>query len=271
MATEQTRSPHHGLREQYGSPAPQAGNGNSVQIDPGGQTFPTIGAALASITDASQQKQYLLTVSPGTFNEQVTLKPWCYLHGSGSDQTTISAPPTSDAFTRGTVISASNSSISDMTVTCLGGSWGDWSTALNVGGSSPFYAENVVLVSDDEGNAGINIATVAVNWNTPVEGPSQFYLAYATVTANMQNGESNGVAVFVNAAPAELTESKVLAQGGGQSFGAQSNGGATVNLYNCAVAGQTWALSIPDYYSTLIATNCQVDGPVGQGVQIIND
>src|SRR5437763_5545575 len=135
MATQESpRSPHHELKESFG--APEAG-GNSVQVDPGGTTFPTIGAALASITDASQKKQYLLTVGPGTYNEQVTLKPWCYLHGSGQDQTTVIAPPTQDAYARGTIISASNSSISDMTVTCLGSTWGDWTTALNVGGSSP--------------------------------------------------------------------------------------------------------------------------------------
>jgi pectin methylesterase-like acyl-CoA thioesterase len=271
MATEQTRSPHHELREQYGAPVLAAGNGNSVQIDPGGATFPTIGAALASITDASQQKQYLLTLSPGTFNETVTLKPWCFLQGSGQDQTVVTAPPTPDQLGRGTIITASNSSVSNMTISCVGGSWGQWSTALNIGGSSPFYAEQVMLVSDDQGNAGINSETVAVNWNPSVQGPSQAYLAYATVISNMQSNQSVAVAMIVNDANAELTESKVVAEGGLQSNGVQSNGGATVNLYNCSVSGTTWALEIPDGASTLIATNCQIDGPVGQGVQIVNN
>lgn len=270
MATEQTRSPHHELREQYGAPAPQAGNGNSVQIDPGGQTFPTIGAALASITDASQQKQYLLTLSPGTFDETVTLKSWCYLQGSGQDQTVVTAPPTPDQYGRGTIITASNSSVSNMTISSVGGSWGQWATALNIGGSSPFYAEQVMLVTDDQGNAGINSETVAVNWNPSVPGPSQAYLAYATVIANMQSNESVAVAMIVNDATAELTESKVVGEGG-QSYGVQSNGGATVNLYNCSATGSTFALSIPDGGSTLIATNCQITGPVGQGVQVVNN
>jgi hypothetical protein len=271
MATEQTRSPHHELREVFGAPAPGAGNGNSVQVDPGGATFPTIGAALAAITDASQQKQYLLTVSPGTFNETVTLKPWCYLHGSDQDATIVTAPPTPDQYGRGTIITASNSSVSNMTISCVGGSWGQWSTALNIGGSSPFYAEQVLLISDDQGNAGLNSETVAVNWNPSVPGPSQVYLSYATVISNMQSNQSTAVAIIVNDATAELTESKVVAEGGGQSFGVQSNGGATVNLFNCAAAGATFALSIPDGQSTLIATNCQIDGPVGQGVQIVNN
>jgi len=269
MATQEpTQSPHHELKESLG--AAEVG-GNSVQVDPGGATFPTIGAALASITDASQKKQYLLSVGPGTYTEQVTLKPWCYLHGSGQDQTVVSWPPPSDAFSRGTIISASNSSVSDMTVVCMGGSWGAWSTAVNVGGSSPFYLEQVTLVSNDQGNAGINSETVAVNWNTSVQGPSQVYLSYATVISEMQSGQSVAVAMIVNAATAELTESKVRASGGTQSFGVQSNGGAVVNLYNCAVGGQTFALNIPDGASTLIATDCQIQGPVGPGVQIINN
>ena len=272
MATEeQTRSPHHELRETYGAPVAVAGDGNSVKVDPGGAVFPTIGAALASINDASQKKQYLLSASPGTFNEQVTMKPWCFLQGTAQDQTVVSGPPTADAFSRGTVISASNSSISDLTVVCMGGSWGNWSTALNVGGSSPFYAEQVTLVSNDQGNAGINGETVAVNWNTQVQGPSQFYLSYATVISQMQSNQSVAVAMIVNAANAELTESTVRASGGSQSFGCQSNGGAVVNLYYCKAGGQTFALSIPDNASTLIATNCTIDGPVGQGVQIINN
>jgi pectin methylesterase-like acyl-CoA thioesterase len=273
VATEQQQSPHHELREKYGAPAaPQAGNGNSVQVDPGGATFPTIGAALASITDASQQKQYLLTLGPGTFDERLTLKPWCFLHGSGQDATVVTSAPTQDQWGRGTIITASNSSVANMTISCVGGSRGQWSTALNIGGSSPFYAEQVVLVSDDQGNAGINSETVAVNWNPSVPGPSQVYLAYATVISNMQSNESTAIAMIVNAANAELTESKVVAEGGVKSFGVTSNGGAAVDLYNCSAAGASFALYIADGPpSAIVATNCQIDGPVGQGVQIIDN
>jgi hypothetical protein len=73
-------------------------------------------------------------------------------------------------------------------------------------------------------------------------------------------------------ANAELIETKVVAAPTGeQSFGVQSNGGAVVNLDNCYAEGGTFSLSIPDYNSTLIATNCQTQGPVGQGVQIVNN
>ena len=271
MASRQRRAlPHHELRATL-SGAKIAAQAASVQVDPGGATFPTIGAALASITDNSQEKQYLLTVGAGTYAETVTLKPWCYLHGSGQAQTFVTAPPTAEQFGRGTIISASNSSVSEMTVSCTGGTWGNWSTALNIGGSTPFYAENVMLISDDEGNAGINSETVAVNWNPSEPGPSQVYLAYATVLSNMQSSESTAVAMIVNAANAELTESKVVATGGGQAFALTTSGGAAVTLFNSAVQGATYALYMSDSSGSVVATNCQIDGPVSPGVQIVND
>ena len=107
---DQVAFPHHELRAKLGV-AKVAAAVNSVQIDPGGAAYPTIGAALASITDNSVQKQYLLTVGPGTYNETVTLKPYCYLHGSGQAETFVTAPPTPEQYGRGTIITSSNSTI----------------------------------------------------------------------------------------------------------------------------------------------------------------
>ena len=158
-----------------------------------------------------------------------------------------------------------------LTVTCTGGTWGNWSTALNVGGSTPFFAENVTLISDDEGNAGINSETVAVNWNPSLPGPSQLYLAYATVLSNMQSGQSTAVALIVNAATAQLTESKLVATGGDQAFGLTTNQGANVTIFNSVAQGATYALYMADGSGSVVATNCQIDGPVSPGVQVVND
>jgi hypothetical protein len=246
--------------------------GNTVSVDPGGATFPTIGAALASITDASQKKQYLLSVGPGTYNEQVTLKPWCFVQGAGRDQTTVSSPPQSQFWLRGTIVGASNSNIGGMTVASLGGSWGTWNTALLVGGCSPFYADDVALIADDQGNAGINGETVAVNWNSGTSAPSTVYISYSTITCQMENGQSVAqAAIFGGPANVELIETKVVAQGGSQQFGVTSINAAVVNLRDCYAQGATWALYLPDGQSTLIATDCQIQGPVSQGVQIINN
>lgn len=262
---------------QFGAPETLAASAaqlaaNTVEVDPGGATFTSIGAALASITDNSQQKQYLLYVGPGTYNERVTLKPYVYLHGAGQGQTIINYPPAQEAFQRGTVIAASNSGIAGMTVNCLGGSWGVWSTALIVAGANPFMASDVGFVSDDQGNAGVNSETVAVNWNAEGSGQQAVvYFSYCAITSNMQSNQSVAVGIIVNGpANATLQECKVVGQGGMQSFGVQSNGGAVVTCDNCYAQGATMSLSIPDYNSTLIANNCQTNGPVGSGVQINN-
>jgi pectin methylesterase-like acyl-CoA thioesterase len=248
---------------------PSAG-GKTVRVDPGAATFATIGEALESITDSSVKKQYVLTVGPGTYEERVTLKPYCYLRGAGQEETIVTAAPTPQQLGRGTIVTASNSGISDLTVRCAGGSWAQWSTALNVGGSSPFHAENVTLVSDDDGSPGINGEAVAVNWNPSQAGPSQVFLAHATVIANMQSDQSVAVALIVNDAQAQLTESKVTATGGTQSFGVHANGGATVALEGCEIEGTTFALAIPDGRSRIVATGCRIDGPVGPGVQVVD-
>ncbi|HEX8284540.1 MAG TPA: hypothetical protein VF588_14340 [Pyrinomonadaceae bacterium] len=247
---------------------------NAVQVSPGGKTFATIRDALASITDASLKKQYVITAGPGTYNEQVILKPYVYLHGSGIDQTFVVGPPvSSDDFpNRGAIVGASNSAVANLTASCHGRKWGDYATALLVTASAPFLVEAVALVSGDQGYPGINVETVAVNWNAQPIGPSKVYVSYSTITAEMVNGDSNGTALIVNGeAAVQCIETKLVATGGGTPTAAASNGGATLTLDNCYAQGAGFALNIPDYYSTLIANNCTIDGPVQNGVQINNN
>lgn len=247
---------------------------NIVTVTPGNATFKTISEAIASIKDASMKKQYQVVAGPGTYNEQVVLKPYVYLQGAGPGVTIVTtAPVTQDKlFNRGTIVGASNSTISNLTASCLGGGWGGYSTALLLPACTSFMASQVVLNCDDQGNAGLNIETVAVNWNSqPEDGPSVVYLSYAAVLATAQNGDSGAEALIVNG-QANLTamESKFIATGR-TGNAVLSNGGATVTLDNCVAQGQSFALNIPDYHSTLIANNCSIDGPVQNGVQINNN
>lgn len=246
---------------------------NTVQVDPGGATFSTITEALNSINDAGPQKQYLVTAGPGFYNEQVVLKPYVTLQGAGANLTSVNYPPQAgnNSFSRGAIVAASNSGVYDLTATCYGGTWGDYSTALMVGGCSPFSCSGVALVCDDQGNAGINIETVAVNWNTGTPGPSEVYFYYSTARALANNGESVAVCMIANGPATVLAmESKFYGYGGVQSYGVQSNGGANVTLDECYAQGATFALSIPDGASTLVANACQIDGPVGNGVKVNN-
>jgi hypothetical protein len=51
--------------------------------------FTTVTGALDSITDASKAKHYRITVSPGTYSEQITMKSHVDISGSGQEKTTL--------------------------------------------------------------------------------------------------------------------------------------------------------------------------------------
>ncbi len=115
------------------------------------------------------------------------------------------------------------------------------------------------------------MAAVAID-DVAAPAPTSVNIWYCTITSTAQSSNSTSWALDVNnGAYVEVFESKIAATGGSQSFGGTSNGNANVNLFNCAVQGTTWALYIPDYNSTLVATNCQLDGPVDSHVKIVND
>lgn len=246
--------------------------GNSVEVTPGGETYPTIGEALAAINDASLQNQYLVTVRPGVYHERVVLKPYVYVQGAGQDQTTINFPPVSSENIpgRGAVVAAPNSSISDLTVTCRGGNWGDWSTALLVPASANnFHADNVALVCDDQGSNGINIETAAVNWNADDSAASVLQLDYSTVTARGEGNATTAVALMVGPnGRVAAGESKVVAQSAGQSFGVVTAGGGIASLSGCSVEGGNFALYNSDGASPITAFDCQLNGPVSNAVNV---
>ena len=65
----------------------------------GVKTFSTIQEAINSITDASASNRYIIKITPGAYNEAVTMKEYADIEGSGQDNTIItsSAPVTLSA------------------------------------------------------------------------------------------------------------------------------------------------------------------------------
>jgi hypothetical protein len=254
-----------GVREAVAAAPPQALAANSVQVQPGGKTFGTITDALNSITDAKLQKQYVVYIGPGTYNEVVTCKPYVYLQGAGSDQTTITANAGPQQWDKGTVRGCSNSAVQNVSIVSTGQTWGDWATAVNCDGAQNFDVENCALTAS--GPAGTNLNCVAIDYSS-AGGGSQVNVAYCQINAN-GGGQPIGLISFARGF-VEITDSKIIAQNANTTWGAASNGGSTVNLYDCYVEG-TMALAIPDYTSQMQARDCQLVGGVAPGVVIIND
>ena len=244
---------------------------NIVKVQPGGATFPTITAALASITDNKLQKQYIPYVGPGTYNEKVSMKPYVSIQGAGRGQTIITAPAASDAFSGGTVIAASNCTLGSVTVSSLGGVWGSYSTALSCSGVANFSCDNSELIVNDQNQAGVNQGTVTVDFNY-YGTPSVVYINYCAITCTAQNEQSGASCLNGwSKAATQLIESKLAATGGRQPFGVITALGATVTLDDCYIEGAYFALYDSDGGSLITANNCQINGPVSNGVIVNNN
>ncbi|MEM7114989.1 MAG: pectinesterase family protein [Chloroflexota bacterium] len=63
--------------------------GNVVVVAKSGGDFTTLGAALASITTASATNPYLIKIGPGVYQEQVDLKDYVHIEGSGEGVTIL--------------------------------------------------------------------------------------------------------------------------------------------------------------------------------------
>ena len=103
-----------------------------VIVAKSGGDFTSIQSALDSITDASTSNRYLVYVAPGVYSEQVTMKPYVDIQGSGELTTKITYAYFPNEFY--TVQGASNAELRFLTVENTGGG-GDAIAIFNEGAS----------------------------------------------------------------------------------------------------------------------------------------
>ena len=238
---------------------------NVVTVQPGGKTFTTITDALNSITDAKLQKQYVVQIGPGTYNETVVCKPYVYLTGAGVSQTTITAPAAKDQASKGTVKAASNSAIQNVSIVSSGSDWGSWVCAVDCVAAVNFDIENCDLQADATNN-GPNVVSLAVDYSG-AGGGSQVNVAYTMVGAH---GGAQPLAMLVYArAFVNITDSKLVADSASVAWGASASNGSTIDLFGSTVAG-TMSLVLSDSSAQITATDCQLIGPYAPGVVVKN-
>lgn len=107
--------------------------GNVVLVAKSGGHFTSIQSALDSIVSASPVTPYLVLVGPGIYQEQVVMKPYVDIQGSGQGVTTISWA--GGDLSQQTLFGASNAELRHLTVRNTGGGADNPWAILNQGAS----------------------------------------------------------------------------------------------------------------------------------------
>jgi hypothetical protein len=238
---------------------------NTVTVQPGGKTFSTIADAMNSITDAKLQKQYVVQIGPGTYNEVVVCKPYVFLTGAGVSTTTITAPASADQWDKGTVRAASNAAVQNMTIVSNGTTWGSWATAVDCTAAVNFDIENCNLEAN--GPDGTNMVTLAVDYSAQ-GGGSQVNLAYSMVGAHGAPGGNVSAILIYARAYLHVSDSKIVADGADVAWGASASYESTIELFGSTVLG-TMSLVLPDGSGHITASDCKLIGPYSPGVVVI--
>lgn len=199
---------------------------NVVRVAKSGGDFTTVTAALNSITDASSAYRYLIRIAPGVYTEQVTMKQWVDIEGSGEGTTTITFTG-SGGEGIGTVAGASNSELRFLTVENTGGD--TFATAIaNISGSPSLLQVTAVA------SGGLFHSVSIVNWDS---SPN-----ISNVTASASGAPIfNYVMENINASPTILnsvlkgTHGVASFQGGGFGF--------TVTIDGSKLMGTTGTIS----------------------------
>ena len=239
----------------------------SVLVEPGGATFTTITAALASIGDASLKKQYVVYVGAGTYNEVVTCKSWVFIQGADTESTIVSAPGTMVFGNKGTVIGASNAAIQNLTVESSGIGPKSWAMAVTADNVTNFDVENCQLISSDPSGDATQVG-LAVDFATGAHS-SVVYLAYSSILVDEGNGQGQPLGVYAaNSTFLQVTNSKVVARGGVAGLGGAAGFKANLVVDDSYVEGAGYLLKLLSSSATCTANGCQLVGPVYPGVVV---
>jgi hypothetical protein len=238
---------------------------NSVVVDRTGKSYPSINAALASISDASQQKQYVLLIGAGAYTEVLTCKSWVFLSGAGRDQTLITAMTEPNAGVPATITAAPHSSVQDCTVRAsTTGPFDPSVTAILCQGAFDFDVENCALIAVASNQKPVTGITLDSG-----DDPSGLHvnIAYTTVTAT-GGGKPIAISADHGAFGHGMQSSFIAEKGSVTGVGGFAANGATLLVEDCIVQGTAYSLFKDEGTSSITANQCKLTGPVGPGVVV---
>lgn len=233
---------------------------NSVTVSPGGGVFATITDALNSIHDASRGKQYLVSIGPGTYAEQVVCKEWVFLQGSGLGVTVIQ--PKVDPMNPVAVVAASNSALQNLSVWITAAADTPSLTAVLVQGCQGFSIENSEVLANDARHHVGHVYGLVIDYGTSSSG-SIVYISYSVVTANGASGNGSPVGFLADrGAYVQFTSSKLVARGNtSTAFGGLVYSGCYAMLAYGVIEGDACALANMGPNSSVTAKGCVIVGP----------
>lgn len=215
-------------------------------------TFSSITAALKSITNASPGNEYLVTIGPGTYNEQVTMVPYVYIKGAGPGMTIITSPAP-------VVTAVDNSSLA-------------WCSIQTMPTDSP--ETMAVVVPGGVLNASFGMCTINATGSGSIVGVevANASCAMNNCAVSVSGGGSDATAVRVEGGGLlEMSQSKLTATGSGLLQGGFSLDESALNLNWCSVSAATYALFCDNTGATLVARTCNISGPIVGPVELINE
>jgi hypothetical protein len=223
-----------------------------VTVSPVGGDFSTVQGALDSITDAAEDNRYLVKVGPGVYFEQVTMKPYVDIEGSGQDVTTVrwGAGGTHD----GAVLGADHAELRFLTVERNAGSI---AIAMYNDATSPRLTHTTLRAS---GGAVMSLALVNANGAAPTlthcrieamgdaaggasnHGAGEPVFTNVSIHVEGTTGLSYGVWVMLDSGPVlNDVDISVIPAGGTEAYGiyTTSNGYPTLRSSEVTVDAST--------------------------------
>jgi pectin methylesterase-like acyl-CoA thioesterase len=192
---------------------------NVVTVAQAGGQLTSVQAALDFITDASSANRYLVKVGPGTYTEQVTMKQWVDIEGSGEGATKITFDG-SDDYPTSTLLGASNAELRSLTVEMNGGY--ETSTAISNNGASPSL-RNITVSSFGPDVVGVS--------NTNSASPSM-----SNVTVSV-GGDGFSTGVYNNNSSPSMSNVTVTASSIQSAVGVSNFGASSPSIAGSSISG----------------------------------
>jgi pectin methylesterase-like acyl-CoA thioesterase len=236
-------------------------SGNVVDVAKSGARFSSIQAALASITDNSAANRYVVRVSPGTYAETITMKPYVDIEGSGEKTTRITFTGSASTNT-GTVVGANNAELRSLSVENTGGS--AYAIAIYTNGASPGLLNvtatgagastaNFGVYNTNSSPAMTNVRAGAsgtgTSLNIGVENNGGSAPVMVNVTASASGGSDSRGVNNTGSSP-RMTGMTISASGATNNYGVD-NSNSTTRIYNSTITagGGTGNYGLWDYSS----------------------